>query len=159
MSDESEMPNKSEKPEKSEKPDMSNKLEKPDKPDCSEGPVASRAMFTTTRLQATTHLGNGGSSRMLTRQSLQLPHSKRTIILENIPVDATCYDVTSAIRGGALVDFAMKEKEDKRLAIVSFLSPDSAANFFEQSKKRGLYVNNTMVSKVDYLHTSGLTKI
>ncbi|XDG01173.1 hypothetical protein ABKA04_000788 [Annulohypoxylon sp. FPYF3050] len=136
----------SEKPNKSEKPEMSNKLEKPDKPDRSERPVASRAMFTATRLQATTHLGNGGSSRMLTRQPFQPPHSKRTIILENIPVDATCWDVTSAIRGGVLVDFAIKEKEDKRLAIVSFLSPDSAANFFEQSKKRGLYVNNTMVS-------------
>ncbi|KAI0881863.1 uncharacterized protein GGS22DRAFT_170930 [Annulohypoxylon maeteangense] len=69
---------------------------------------------------------------------------KRSIILEGLPASATCWDVTSAVRGGALVEFTMVAA--KRMAIVSFVSHDNAACFFEHSKKRGLYVNNIEVS-------------
>ncbi|KAI1212283.1 uncharacterized protein F4807DRAFT_365397 [Annulohypoxylon truncatum] len=69
--------------------------------------------------------------------------AKRSVVLEGIPVGATCWDVTSAIRGGALVEFTMIAA--RRMAIVSFVSHESAARFFEHSKKRGFYVNNVKV--------------
>ncbi|KAI1457139.1 hypothetical protein F4805DRAFT_429679 [Annulohypoxylon moriforme] len=70
--------------------------------------------------------------------------AKRSIVLEGLPTGATCLDVTSAIRGGALVEFTMLEA--KRMAIVSFLSPDSAMSFFEHSKKKGLYINDAKIA-------------
>ncbi|KAI2471439.1 hypothetical protein F4781DRAFT_386904 [Annulohypoxylon bovei var. microspora] len=69
--------------------------------------------------------------------------TRRSLVLEDIPRDATYWDVTSAVRGGVLADFIIRASQ--RVCIVSFLTHDSATRFYDYSKKKGLYINTVRV--------------
>ncbi|KAI1144516.1 hypothetical protein F5Y05DRAFT_407905 [Hypoxylon sp. FL0543] len=69
---------------------------------------------------------------------------QRSVSLTDLPPGATWWDVTSAVRGGALVDVYLQTRT--LFANVSFLTEESARAFFEHASKNGIYVKDKKVS-------------
>lgn len=68
----------------------------------------------------------------------------RTIQLLNLAEGTTHADITSAVRGGMLLDVFLRTHE--RSATVSFLHAEQAKKFFEFVRRHDLYIKNKRVS-------------
>ncbi|KAK5653110.1 hypothetical protein OQA88_9209 [Cercophora sp. LCS_1] len=67
----------------------------------------------------------------------------RTIQFTNLPEGITHGDITSAVRGGMLLDIFVRANE--RTATVSFLHAADAKKFFEHVRKNDLYIKNKRI--------------
>lgn len=68
----------------------------------------------------------------------------RTIQLLNLAEGTTHADITSAVRGGMLLDVFLRTHE--RSATVSFLHAEQAKKFFDFVRRHDLYIKNKRVS-------------
>jgi hypothetical protein len=69
--------------------------------------------------------------------------STRTVLLMNLPEGTTHADITSAVRGGMLLDVFIRTNE--RSAAVSFLHAVEARRFFDYVRKHDMYIKNKRV--------------
>ncbi|KAL1880488.1 hypothetical protein VTK73DRAFT_5875 [Phialemonium thermophilum] len=67
----------------------------------------------------------------------------RTVQLLNLPEGTTHGDITSVVRGGALLDIFLRSND--RSATVSFLGAAEAKNFFNHARRHDLYIKNKRV--------------
>jgi len=68
----------------------------------------------------------------------------RTIQLLNLAEGTTHADITSAVRGGMLLDVFLRTHE--RSATISFLHAEQARKFFDFVRRHDLYIKNKRVS-------------
>jgi hypothetical protein len=69
----------------------------------------------------------------------------RTLQLSNLADGTTHADITSAVRGGMLLDVFLRNSE--RTAAISFLSSEDARKFFDHVRRHDLYIRNKRVGR------------
>lgn len=70
-------------------------------------------------------------------------NGNRTLFFTRLPEKSTYASFLEVVRGGVVVDVWMKPSD--RCASVSFLQPQSAANFYRYAKKNDLYIDGRRV--------------
>ena len=75
----------------------------------------------------------------------------RTIQLSNLAEGVTHADITSAVRGGLLLDVFLRGHE--RSATVSFLNSADAKKFYDHVRRHDLYIRNKRVGKLARMGT------
>jgi len=70
---------------------------------------------------------------------------KRTIALCGLPSYTTLGDVTSAVRGGQLLDVYLRSTD--HTALVSFVREEDASQSYEHARKNGIYIKNKRVRR------------
>lgn len=67
----------------------------------------------------------------------------RSVVLKGLPRNTTLTDVAKAIKGGAVLNFYIKRRENS--AHVAFVEPRAAENFIFHVRKHGLYVKGKKI--------------
>jgi hypothetical protein len=70
----------------------------------------------------------------------------RTIQISNLADGTTHADITSAVRGGMLLDVFLRSHE--RSATVSFLHSADAKRFYDHVRRHDLYIRNKRVGRL-----------
>lgn len=87
-------------------------------------------------------LGRSNAEQQQAKQEYER-HCVRTVLIMAIPDGTTYEDVTSAVRGGMLLDIFLRMRECT--AQVSFLRALDAQNFVDHVKKHDLYIKGKRV--------------
>jgi hypothetical protein len=69
----------------------------------------------------------------------------RTLQLSNLADGTTHADITSAVRGGMLLDVFLRNNE--RTATISFLHSEDARKFYDHVRRHDLYIRNKRVGR------------
>ena len=76
--------------------------------------------------------------------SSAVPTGQRTVLLRSLPDRVTHYDITEAVRGGALLDIFLRARE--HMASVSFIEESAAQEFLNHVRQHGFFVGGKRVS-------------